>query len=80
MNLTDWIGTFGVFLILLAYFLNLFNKISKESYGYIFMNIAGAGMACLASVMINYIPFIVLEAVWGGISVIALFNRIRVSH
>jgi hypothetical protein len=44
------------------------------------MNIAGAGMACLASVMINYIPFILLEAVWGGISVIALFNRIRVSH
>jgi hypothetical protein len=30
------------------------------------MNIAGAGMACLASVMINYIPFILLEAVWEG--------------
>ena len=80
MSITDWIGIFGVFLILLTYFLNLFNKISKDSYGYIIMNIAGAGMACLASIMINYIPFIVLEAVWGGVSIIALIKRARIEH
>jgi hypothetical protein len=41
------------------------------------MNIIGAGLACLASWMIDYIPFVILEATWTAVSVFALLNYLR---
>ena len=72
MTLIDWLGSAGVFLILLAYFLNIFNTLKKDGLSYILMNIAGAGLACLASIMLNYLPFIILEAAWTLVSLAAL--------
>lgn len=77
MNSTDWIGFIGVFQILLAYFLNVFGKISTKDLSFILLNIFGAGMACLASIMMNYIPFIILEGAWTLISVISLVKFIK---
>ncbi len=74
MTTTDIIGFIGVAILLLAFFLQLINKISKESYAYILMNIAGAGIACMASIMLNYLPFIILEAAWTLISVWGLIQ------
>jgi DnaJ-class molecular chaperone len=48
--------------LLIAYFLNITNKIEKDSLVYLLLNFAGAGIACLASVLISYMPFIILEA------------------
>lgn len=72
MKTTDWIGFIGVSILLIAFFLNLSNKIHKDSLSYIGMNIIGAGIACLASVLINYLPFVILEGCWTIVSVIAL--------
>jgi hypothetical protein len=77
MKFTDWIGFAGVTILLIAFFLNLSNKLHKDSLSYILMNIIGAGIACLASVLINYIPFIVLEGCWTIVSIGALINRFR---
>lgn len=66
------IGSIGVFILLVAFVLNLLNKISRESIIYIAMNIIGAGLACYASYLINYVPFIILEGVWTLVSLIAL--------
>jgi hypothetical protein len=71
---SDLIGSVGVFILLLAFVLNLLNKISRNDLSYILMNIIGAGLACYASYLINYIPFIILEGVWTLVSVIALLN------
>jgi hypothetical protein len=71
---TDIIGSVGVFILLLAFVLNLLNKISRENIIYILMNIAGAGLACYASYLINYLPFIILEGVWTFVSIIALLR------
>ncbi len=71
---TDIIGSVGVFILLLAFVLNLLNKISRENIIYILMNIAGAGLACYASYLINYLPFIILEGVWTFVSIIALLS------
>jgi hypothetical protein len=76
MNLSDWIGFTGVTILLIAFLLNLLKKISANSLTYILMNISGAGLACLASVMINYIPFIILEAAWTLVSVVTLIRTI----
>jgi hypothetical protein len=77
MKLSDWIGFIGVSILLIAFFLNLSNKLHKDSLSYITMNIIGAGIACFASVMINYLPFVVLEGCWTIVSVYALINVLK---
>jgi len=74
MHLTtsDWIGFTGVAILLVAYLLNLLGKLSKDGWLYIVLNIVGAGLSCLASVLIHYMPFVLLEAVWTLVSVGAL--------
>ena len=74
VSLSDMIGSIGVFILLLAFVLNLLNKISKDSIIYILMNVVGAALACFASYLIRYIPFIILEAVWTIVSLIALLQ------
>lgn len=68
MNLADWIGALGVSILLLAFLLNLLHRISQSSLIYLLMNLVGAGLACTASVLIHYTPFIVLEASWTLVS------------
>jgi len=79
MNKVDWIGFIGVFQILLAYALNVAGKLNKNDLTFILLNLIGAGMACLASVLINYFPFIVLEGIWTIVSLISLVNYKRIS-
>lgn len=69
MNYNDIIGTIGVGLILLAYVFNTFAVIKKDGRLFFCMNILGAGLACYASWLINYVPFIILEGVWCLVSV-----------
>jgi len=70
----DYIGFAGVLMLLIAFLLNLAGKLSKDGLPYIVMNIIGAGLACLASWLINFIPFVILEATWTIVSIIALIN------
>lgn len=74
MNITDWVGFAGVAILLIAFFLNLSNKLKKNNLIYISLNIIGAGIACLASILIHYIPFIILEACWTFVSIGAFIN------
>ena len=76
-SVNDIIGSAGVAILLIAFLLNLLNKISQKSLEYILMNIAGAGLACIASFLINYIPFVILEGAWTLVSIIALINYLR---
>lgn len=77
MTLIDWIGTLGVTMILVAYLLSVFKVLQSGNFLYILLNLFGAGMACLASVMIEYLPFIILEGTWTFVSLIALIKLIR---
>lgn len=72
MNYIDWIGFIGVTLLLLAFFLNLMDKIKTDSLTYLLLNFLGAGIACLASVLLNYMPFVILEGCWALVSVVGL--------
>jgi hypothetical protein len=77
MNITDWIGFTGVTILLLAFFLNLRGNISSGSAGYLALNFLGAGLACLASVLLNYWPFIILEGCWTIVSLVSVVNVFR---
>lgn len=77
MNYNDSIGAIGVGIILLAYFLNIFSFIKKDGNFYFILNIVGASIACFASYLIHYMPFIVLEATWAIVSIFGLFKNIK---
>ncbi|NCP20646.1 MAG: hypothetical protein CO023_01245 [Flavobacteriales bacterium CG_4_9_14_0_2_um_filter_35_242] len=77
MNFTDWIGFIGTFFILLAYFLNLSGRIKNGDLLYIVLNLIGALLALTASILLKYIPFIILETVWSAVSFYFLIQYFR---
>lgn len=77
MTKTDAIGFIGVAILLIAYFLNLINKVKNSDFTYLIMNFTGAGASCLASVLLKYLPFIILEASWTLVSAIGLFTYFK---
>lgn len=79
MNTTDIIGAAGVGLILLAYFLSTEKLLKPDSKMYFVINIIGAGLATTASLLINYWPFVILEATWTLVSIYGLMKAMKVS-
>jgi len=75
MSLSDIIASLGVIILLIAFLLNMFNRMSAQSRVYSGMNFIGAGLCCLSSYMISFYPFIVLEGVWAAF---ALYSFISV--
>ena len=74
MNYIDWFGFVGVFQILLAYFLNVTKKVNTNNLVFILLNLVGASFACLASILLNYIPFVILEGIWAVVSFYSLIK------
>lgn len=77
MTVIDWIGFIGVFFILIAYILNVIDKLKHDSLSFIILNLIGASLACLASILMNYWPFIILEGVWAIVSLYALYKNFK---
>ena len=78
MSYSDLIGTVGVALILLAYFLNTEKLIRVNGKLFYVLNIIGAGLACYASFLISYLPFVILEATWTLVSLYGLMKAMRI--
>lgn len=72
LSVNDYIGFAGVLILLIAFLLNLAGKLSKDGLVYALLNVIGAGLACLASVLIHYLPFVILEGTWTLVSLFAL--------
>lgn len=73
--MADLIGYTGVFLILLAYFLSIYGKLSQTDSLYLILNLVGAGLACISSILIQSIPFTILEGAWALVSLVALLKK-----
>lgn len=76
MQYNDIIGTLGVGLILVAYFCNTFKLLPEKGKLFFLLNMAGAGLACYASWLILFWPFVVLEGVWCLVSIVGLLNSV----
>jgi hypothetical protein len=68
------VGSIGVGLLLVAYFLNLMKRLSQDSKLYTSLNVLGAGLACYSSYLIGFAPFVILEGTWFTVSLIALIR------
>ena len=75
MNPETMIGSLGVALLLLAFLLNLVRVLTTESYPYAALNFAGASLAGVASYLIGFMPFVVLEGTWAIVAAVALARR-----
>ena len=70
MNYSEVVGTIGVGMILLAFFLNTFNWINGKGKLFFLLNAIGAALACYASWLIDYWPFVILEGTWFLVSLL----------
>ncbi len=77
MSAAEAVGSIGVALLLVAFFLNLFGYLDRRTRPYHVVNALGAGLACYASWLIGFVPFVVLEGAWAAVAVIALLRRPR---
>lgn len=76
LSVNDYIGFTGVFILLIAFLLNLMGKMHRDGLLYILLNVIGAGLACFASYLIHYLPFVILEGTWTLVSAVALIKYI----
>ncbi|MGH7950223.1 MAG: CBU_0592 family membrane protein [Candidatus Binataceae bacterium] len=74
MTFDQGVGTVGVALLLAAFFLNQFGFLNADSRRYQSLNASGAALACYASYLIGFLPFVVLEAFWTAFALIALIR------
>jgi hypothetical protein len=77
MSYTDIISTIGVSLILLAFFLNTFKYMADTSKLYFVLNIVGGAFACYGSVLLNSLPFIILEGTWSLVAIVGLIKNLK---
>jgi hypothetical protein len=78
MTYNDLIGTIGVALILIAYFLNTERLIPVNGKFFYVVNTIGAALACYASYLLLYWPFVILEGAWTLISIYGLMRTMRI--
>jgi hypothetical protein len=78
MNYENIIGVIGVGLILMAFFLHTAGFIENNGKLYYVMNIFGAAMACYASFLIAYLPFVILEGTWTIVSIYGLMKAMKI--
>jgi hypothetical protein len=77
MSVSQIIGSIGVALLLIAFFMNSFGMLASDSRSYQTMNVVGAAVSCYASYLIGFAPFVVLEATWCAAAVAAMLRGRR---
>ncbi len=75
MGVSSIIGSAGVSLLLLAFVLNITNKLNSESSAYLILNVLGALLAGISSYLISFWPFVILEGVWMLASLVPLIKK-----
>ena len=77
MSASEIVGSIGVALLLIAFFMNLFGMLDADSRAYQVMNAVGAAVSCYTSYLIGFAPFVVLEAIWCAAAIAAMLRGRR---
>lgn len=78
MTYNDLMGTVGVGLVLVAYFLNTLRYIPVNGKLFYVLNSIGGALSCYAAFLIDFWPFVILEAVWTVVSVYGLMKAMKI--
>ena len=63
-------------MLLVAFLLNLAKLLMQDSWGYLGLNVVGAGLAAYSSYLIGFIPFVVLEGTWTVVTAVAVGRKL----
>ncbi|MEQ1512768.1 MAG: hypothetical protein ABL934_08835 [Lysobacteraceae bacterium] len=74
MTTSDFIGTIGVSILLIAFVLNQRRTISEHSRAFLAMNLIGALMCGYSAWLVHFMPFVVLENVWALVAAWGLLH------
>lgn len=74
------LGSIGIGILLVAFILNLIKKLSESSMMYLGLNVAGCTICCTYAYLIDSIPFVVLEVIWGGAALIQMLRIAKKSR
>lgn len=77
MAFTTLISTIGVSLILVAFLLSIFKLLSTDNKWYFLLNIVGGAFACYGSILLDSLPFIILEGTWSMVAIIGLLKSYK---
>ena len=77
MSFAEALGTIGVSLLLIGFFLNLFGLMKRSTLKYVLLNLFGGGLACTASILIEFFPFVILEGTWTVVALVGLGRLLR---
>jgi len=76
MSVSDLLASAGVSLLLIAFYLNLKKLMPTESKWYSALNLLGSALCGYSSYLIQFYPFVFLNAVWGTAALISLFKHV----
>jgi hypothetical protein len=69
------VSVLGSLLVLLAYVANQFGWLRATGLGYAFANIAGSGVLAVIAALEEQWGFLLLEAAWASVSLVAVVGR-----
>lgn len=75
MKFSEIVGAIGVTLCLVAFLFSVFGYLSQDSKLYAFLNLLGGSLSCYAAVLIDFLPFVILEGTWALVAFVALFKK-----
>ncbi len=71
----DMIGWIGSVMVVVAYGLNIWNRLASDSVPYFLLNIGGSGCLIANTIFHHAIPSAVVNIIWVGIAVVGLFRK-----
>jgi len=71
---SDFFGNIGVILIIVAFYLNVSEKIKSTDRSYNFLNLIGSILLLTSLIYKPNLSNIIIEIIWGGISLIGLYK------
>ena len=71
---SDFVGNIGVILIIVAFYLNVAEKIKSTDRSYNFLNLIGSILLLTSLIYKPNLSNIIIEIIWGGISLMGLYK------
>jgi len=69
------LGWMGSVMVILAYALNIYKRLTSDSVLYYFLNIAGSSLLIINTLYHHAIPSMMVNVVWVLIAVVAIFKK-----
>ncbi len=74
MSVENWLASFGVGVLLVGFFLNVFGYLDSKSKVYSLLNAIGGVLSCYASWLAEFYPFVVLNFIWSITAIVSLLK------